>query len=62
MDFDSIGGKEIIDEVVLVWRMMGLSCVFDNGKVIISELCFLDENKFLMEDSIKKIDIIKYEY
>lgn len=61
-DLDSTGGEETIDEAALVWRMMGLSRVFDNGKAIISESCFLDENKFSMEDSIKKIDIIKHEH
>lgn len=62
VDLDSTGGEETIDEAALVWRMMGLSRVFDNGKAIISESCFLDENKFSMEDSIKKIDTIKHEH
>lgn len=62
VDLDSTGGEETIDEAALAWRMMGLSRVFDNGKAIISESCFLDENKFSMKDSIKKIDIIKHEH
>ena len=40
VDLDSTGGEKTIDEAALVWRMMGLSRVFDNGKAIISESCF----------------------